>query len=192
MKANGTAVVASDSVAFMKLPENQTLSLRGGTRVLISSANITVQSGYGFYTTVLASNPSIVTQGAEVTSMTTNGTATFLLRQPDISVNGSIMFENFYMLHPPTIYTDGRTTTLSGNITLSIYVSDEYTIALPYKLNSPIAVTYEKPIMEFDETQSLLQLIPYVLLIAIFAIPILFIQRSKAIDSQDNQEGQSN
>jgi hypothetical protein len=192
LEANGTISISSNSIASSNLPENQTLNIHNGDSVTISSTQITVQSGYGFYTTITATNPSITLRDNQTTSVTINGNATFLLRQPEICVNGNIQFENFYMLHPPTIYTDGRTTTLSGNITLNIYVSDEYTIALPYKLNSPITVTYEKPLMEFDDTQSLIQLIPYVLLIAIFAIPILLIQRSKTIDSQDNQEEQSN
>lgn len=191
-QANGTISVSSNSIASISLPENQTLNINSGNSVLIESADITVQGGYGFYTTLTALNPTVTLQGDQSTSVSIRGNVTFILRQPEISVNGNIQFENFYMLHPPTIYTDGRTTTLSGNITLNIYVSDEYSIALPYKLNSPITVTYEKPLMDFDETQSIIQLIPYVLLIAVFAIPILLIQRSKTIDSQDNQKEQTN
>ena len=86
------------------------------------------------------------------------------------------------MLHPPTIYTDGRTTTLSGKITLGIYVSDEYTIALPYKFESSITVKYETPLMEFNEIASFMSTIPYIILLIIFAIPLIIIWRTKKVD----------
>jgi hypothetical protein len=191
LTANGTISVQSNSLASIELQENQTLSTNSYNTILIKSTNITVQGGYGFYTTLIASNPNITLKGNQTTSATVNGNATLLLRQPEISVNGAIQFKNFYMLHPSPVYTDGRTTTLSGNITLNIYVSDEYTIALPYKLNSPITVNYQTSLMGFDETASLISLLPYIILIAIFATPILLIQRSKAVDSEDNQKRQN-
>lgn len=186
LEANGTVSIRSSSIASIKLPENQTLNLKEVNTILIHSSRIRVQKGYGFYTTIIASNPSITLQGNQTTSMNINGDATFLIRQPEISVNGKILFEDFYMLHPPTIYTDGRNATLSGNITLNIYVSDEYTIALPYRLNSPITVKYEKPLMEFDEKASFMLLLPYIILIMIFATPILLIQQSKPVNAQYN------
>jgi hypothetical protein len=188
LTANGTVIIQSNSLASIELPENQTLNTNSYNTILIKSTKITVQGGYGFYTTLIASNPNITLKGNQTTSATINGNATLLLRQPEISVNGAIQFENFHMLHPPTIYTDGRTTTLRGNATLNIYVSDEYTIALPYKLNSPITVNYQTPLMAFDETASLILLIPYAILIAIFAIPILLIYLSKAVDSKTSKK----
>jgi hypothetical protein len=83
------------------------------------------------------------------------------------------------MMHPPTIYTDGRSTTLSGNITLKAYTSDKYTIALPYKLNSAIKVRYEAPLMSFNEVTSFFLMIPYLILIAIFTIAIVMIRRTR-------------
>jgi hypothetical protein len=121
-----------------------TLSTEGYTTININSTEITLQKGYGFYTTLTAYNPSITLQGNQKFSIDIAGNATSLIRQPLINVNGKIQFEDFYMLHPPTIYTDGRNTTLSGNITLNIYVFDEATIALPYKFNSSITIKYEK------------------------------------------------
>ena len=184
-RANGTVSIRSNSIASIKLPENQTLDTNSYNAILINSTEVTVQRGYGFYTTLTAFNPSITLQGNQTTSIAINGNTTFLLRQPEISVDGTIQFENFYMLHPPTIYTDGRTTTLSGNITLQIYVSDEYTIALPYGLNSPIMVKYEKPLMEFNENTSFMLMLPYIILIMIFATTILLIQHSKLASTQE-------
>jgi len=179
LTANGTVNVQSNSLVSIQLPENQTLNIESCNAILIKSTKITVQRGYGFYTTLIAFNPTITLKGDQTTSATINGNATLLLRQPEISINGVIQFENFYMLHPPTIYTDARTTTLSGNITLNIYVSDAYTIALPYKFQSSITVKYGKPLMEFNESASFVKMIPYLILVIIFAATVLLIQHSK-------------
>lgn len=188
LNANGTVSIRSNSIASIELPENQTLNTNGYNAIVVDSTRITIQRGYGFYATLIAYNPSITLQGNQITSLTINGNATFLLRQPKISISGTIQFEDFYMLHPPIIYTDGRTTTLSGNITLNICVSDEYTIALPYKFNSPITVRYEKPLMEFNENTSFMLMVPYIILIMIFATMILLIQHSKHDEYAGNQE----
>ena len=187
LQANGTINISSNSIASITLPENQTLNTNSFNTILINSTEITVQNGYGFYTNLTASNPSITLQGDQTTSLNIKGNATFLLRQPEITVNGKIQFENFYMLHPPTIYTDGQTTTLSGKITLNIYVSDEYTIALPYKFQSSITVKYETPLMEFNETASFISAIPYIILIIIFAIPLIIVWRIKNVDAERTQ-----
>jgi len=216
-RANGAIEVFSNSVASIKLEENNlvnihtetlhstltnitSINLEGYNTIQINSTEITVQKGCGFYTTLTAYNPYITLQNSQTTyvnagnnkiagqtlSIDINGNVTFLIRQPEISVNGEIQFENFYMLHPPTIYTDGRNTTLSGNITLYIYASDEATIALPYKFNSPISVKYAKPLMEFNEIASLLLMTPYIILILILTTTILLIKHSQQVDAQDN------
>ena len=183
LTANGTISIQSNSLASIKLPENQTLNTNGYNTILLKSSQITIQRGYGFYTTLIASNPTITLKGNLATSATINGNATLLLRQPEISINGTIQFENFYMLHPPTIYTDGRTTMLSGNITLNIYVSDAYTIALPYKFQSSITVKYEKPLMEFSENTAFILMIPYIIIIVILVATVLLIQHLKPMST---------
>jgi hypothetical protein len=197
-EASGTIQVMADSVASIKLQENSAVRTKSGTyynistlgterykTIQIDSSEITVQGGYGFYTTLIAYNPSITLQNNQTTAIDITGNATFLIRQPEISVNGRITFENFHMLHPPTIYTDGRSTTLSGDIALGIYVSDEATIALPYKFNSPITVKYEKPLMAFDEIKSFMLMLPYIVLILALAIAILLVQRFKVSDTDE-------
>ena len=179
LQANGTINISSNSIASITLPENQTLNTSSFNKILINSTEVTLQNGYGFYTNLTASNPSITLQGDQTTTLNIKGNATFLLRQPEITVNGKIQFENFYMLHPPTIYTDGQTTTLSGKIKLNIYVSDEYTIALPYKFQSSITVKYETPLMEFNETASFISAIPYIIPIIIVAILLIIVWRIK-------------
>jgi hypothetical protein len=198
-EASGTIQVVAELVASIKLQENSAVRTNSGTyynistlgtegykAIQINSSEITVQGGYGFYTTLIAYNPSITLQNNQTTTIDINGNATFLIRQPVINVSGKIEFEDFFMLHPPTIYTDGRTTTLSGNITLNIYVSDEDTIALPYKFNSPITVKYEEPLMEFDETVSLLAMTPYIVLVVMLATVILLLRRSEQADAQES------
>jgi hypothetical protein len=182
LKANGTIHIFSNSIALINPQANTTnIGTEGYNINQISSTKIILQEGYGFYTIITAYNPSITLQGNQTDylmagdnkvegqklSIEINGYVTFLIRQPKLSVNGEIQFENFYMLHPSTIYTDGRNTTLNGNITLSIYVSG---IALPYKFNSPIRVKYAKPLMEFNEIQFLSLLTPYIILIIILML----------------------
>ena len=198
-EANGTIQVVADSVASIKLQENSTATTNSGTyynistlgteaynTIQIGSSEIAVQGGYGFYTTLMAYNPSITLKNNQTTTIDVNGNVTFLIRQPVINVSGEIEFQDFFTLHPQTIYTDGRNTTLSGDITFTIYVSDENTIALPYKLNSPITVKYEEPLMEFDETLSLLAMTPYIILVVILATMILLLKRSGQTDAQEN------
>lgn len=187
LEADGAIQVSANSTASIELQENSTVKMNSETyynmstlntegykSIQVNSIEVTVQKGYGFYTTLTAYNPSITLQNNNQSiTMDITGNATFLIRQPRISVDGKIQFENFYMLHPPTIYTDGRNTTLSGKITLEIYVSDEATIALPYKFNSPITVKYEKPLMAFDEIKSFLLVAPYVILAMILIAAML-------------------
>ncbi len=165
----------------MTLPENQTLNMNNFNSILINCTEATIQNGYGFYTNLTASNPLITLQGDQTSSFPIKGNVSFLIRQPSIIINGEIQFKNFYMLHPPTVYTDGRTTTLSGKITLNIYASDKYTIALPYKLQSLITVKYETQLMEFNETASLISTIPFVILIMVLVIPLIIVWRPKII-----------
>lgn len=198
-KADGTIQVTSDAVASIKLQENSTISANSETgydgstlsmeryhKIKISSTKLTLQKGYGFYASLIAYNPSVTLEGSQTAKIDITGYATFLLRQPEINVNGKIQFENFYMLHPPTIYTDGGNTTLSGNIVLNIYVSDDATIVLPYKFNSPITVKYEKPLMEFDETGSISLMAPYLIFAGILFAMVLIIKNFKETDREEN------
>jgi hypothetical protein len=177
LQANGTINVSSDAIASMELPENQTTNLKSYNSVFIKSTEITVQGGYGFYTSLTAFNPAISLLGNQTVTINVNGNVTIFLRQPEISVNGTIQFQDFYMLHPSPISTDGRITTLKGNMTLDVYVSDEYSIVLPYKFSSSITVKYATPLMQFNEVASLLQLIPYVIPISILVIAFFLIRK---------------
>jgi hypothetical protein len=177
--ANGTIRVASESIASINLPENKTINSSNLGPIIIDTLSITIQGGHGFYTVVTANDPLITLQGSKPMSINISGNATFLLRQPKITVNGEISFENFYMMHPPTIYTDGRTTTINGNLVLNVYASDKYTIALPYHFLSPIKVNYQMPLMEFDELASFKLVIPYLVLTIILFIPIVLLLFSK-------------
>jgi hypothetical protein len=156
----------------------------------INSTKITIQGGYGFYTALTAHDPIIVMRSNKTFTQEINGNITFIIRQPEISVNGEIKFENFYTLHPPTIYTDGRTTSLQGDINLHIYASDKFSIALPYHFNSYITVSYERPYMQFNETNYLFSLIPYILIVGIILLSsqlFYYISRTNE-DKNDSNE----
>jgi len=201
-KASGIIQVGSTSIASIKIQGNSivkmnsetyynmsTLKIEGYKAIQIQSTEMTIQKGYGFYSTLIAYNPSITLQNNQTISIDIMGNATFLIKQPQMVINGEIQFENFYMLHPSPFYTDGRTTTLSGNVTLHIQLSDEYIIALPYNFNSPITVRYVEPLMEFNENTSVILMIPYIILIIIFVATILLIQHSKLTSAQEIKNG---
>ena len=174
LKASGKIVIRSNSIILAQPLENEQIKLedKNSNILQINSTQIIVQGGYGFYTAVTVLNPTIILPTNELSF---SGNLTFILRQPEIFINGTTEFKNFYMLHPPTIYTDGRKTTFKGNLTLHIYVSDEYTIALPYKLNSTIMIKYEKPLMEFNEITQLLPAIPWLIVTFILSGPIIYL-----------------
>jgi hypothetical protein len=179
--ANGTINIQSISLISNQLPNNQVLNTESYNNVIIKSKKIIVQSGYGYYTRLIAFDPTIILEGNQTKTVSVNGNITLLLRRPKISINGTVQFEDFYMLHPPIIYNDGRTTTLSGNVTLDILLSDEYIIALPYYFNSPIRVKYSNPLMQFNEFSSFLKMLPYIILTIIVFAPILLIKRKREL-----------
>ena len=179
--ANGTITIKSNSCLI--ITGHQLLN-NSFNSVTINTTQASVNGGYGFYTLLTVLNPALNASEDFAKSQVIEGNVTFLVRQPDISINGSVQFEDFFMLHPPTIHTDGRTTTLSGNVNVRIFMSDHYSVALPYELSSPVVVTYKNPFMEFDESSALVQLLPYLIVIVIIAIPILLIAQSKLPDSK--------
>lgn len=179
-QANGTICISCDALSSIILPENQTLDMNTLGKFRINSTEISVHGGYGFYTTITAVDPSILLQDTNETWQI-SGNVTFLVRQPKIDVAGTIQFSDFYMLHPITVYSDGRVTSVSGNLSLDIYLSDKYTIALPYDFQSSTHFEYNLPIISYSERDSFLLAIPCLLLGTILIIPVMIIQRGKEV-----------
>jgi len=208
---NGTIEVASPSIAFLSIGEgnsitiqtessnntfnNSNLTMKGYKTAHIKTSQMNCQKAYGFYIKLNVIDPEIILESdnsvnilldntnieAQTPCVKMRGEVAFLARQPAISINGTIQFQDFYMLHPPTIYTDGRNTTLRGNINLQIYACDEYSIALPYEINSPITVKYEQPLMEFNETASIAAMVPYIVILVsiIITVTLLTVHKKK-------------
>lgn len=177
---NGTIQIFPKSIAFIKIQENNSVSVHTKTtnytiksitainidtctRVKINSSKVVIQKGYGFYTTLKVYNPLITLSGDSIVFINggikikgqeillkINGDVELLVRQPKILIKGESMFKDFYMLHPPIIYTNGRNVKLSGIMDLNMYASDEYTVVLPYRFSSLITITYEKPLIKFS------------------------------------------
>ena len=178
--ATGTISITPLSVVSV-IDGNQSINVSSLDISTINSSEITLQSGYGFYANITALNPLISLKDNKSSIVEIKGNVNFLIRQPTINVDGKIEFNNFYMLHPPTVYTDGRDTSLTGRLTLNIFVSDSYTIAMPYNVQSSITVEYSSPRIEFDETRSFIATLPFCLLLVLFIIPIVIIIRPKSI-----------
>ena len=143
--------------------------------IQVNSTEISTQGGYGFYTKLMVHNPTIKMRGNQTFTKIT-GNVAFLIRQPEISINGNSTFDNFYILHSSlAIFTDGRTTSLQGKLKLQFYVSDKYSIALPYQLEVPITVKYEQPLMQFNETNYLYSLLDYILIVGFIILISLVI-----------------
>jgi hypothetical protein len=184
LKANGTVSIETNSIIT---GSSDNITINGDySKIVINSNQIQLQNGYGFYSIVTALNPSITVDSKNVASM--NGSITFVVRQPKLRVDGKIEFENFYMMHASSTYTDGRTVMIDGRISLDIYVSDSYTIALPYKFESPITVTYPTPLIVFDETASLQQLLPYLIFVTSMVLVVVLIQRSVWLEGKRKEK----
>jgi len=176
LKARGSINIRSNTIIPINLPQNYVMEAEEYDEVEINCAKIIVQGGYGFYTRIIVVNPLIKMIDFENNySITLNirGNAAFLVRQPKLSISGEVVFEKFYMLHPSIVPTDGRKTTFMGNITLFIYSSDEYIVALPYKLNSTAVIKYEKPLMKYDELSALPRLVPYLIITIVMFVSFL-------------------
>ncbi|MEM3674479.1 MAG: hypothetical protein QXG08_03275 [Candidatus Methanomethyliaceae archaeon] len=189
-QANGTINIQSEAINLINIQGNQTSYYINGKIISIECRDLITECGYGFYSVITAHNPTITTQSNSNTTININGNVTFLVKQPKIKVNGSIRFKDFYILHPPTIYANGRAASLSGNITLEICTSDKYSIALPYSFDSPITVRYDKPLMEFDEILSFLKLItPLIIVLILLSTFYLLAQQHRQGNSiqQKNQ-----
>ncbi len=221
LNATGTIKLVSGSIQLTNLPEDNMLGEQtdklhdslarmdnisvGEARVIqVTSDEVTVEKGYGFYTTVVAHDPSIVLTdrtshmngkdetAGELSSVNMTGNVTLLMRQPDVSVNGKIRLESFYFMHgAPPIYSDGRDITLDGNLTLHIYLSDEATIAFPYSIPSPIKVRYDSPRMKFDETASFILMIPYALLVTVMFTSLFLLSRYVGYSDENIYERRS-
>jgi hypothetical protein len=183
LEANGTIQVNSNSVASIELPEPENIIIPS-EKISFISSQITVKSAFGFYSTIIALDPTITWGGNSAVITRASGNVTFLLRQPQICISGNSIFENLYVYHPPTIYTDGRTVELDGNITLSIETTNKQLVALPYELSSQITVKYEKPLINLNELDLLRLLLPYLVIVMIMVVIVIIIQHSTPTHSE--------
>jgi hypothetical protein len=198
----GDVITIQQNNSYKSLTGLDSISIGQGGLIQITSKEVAFKEGYGFYTTVVARDPSILLKDQAVylngkdkvaggpLSINVVGNVTLLMRQPEVSVNGVIWLKDFHFMHEgPPIYADGRDMTISGEITLHIYLSDDATIAFPYAINSPILVKYDPPRMEFDEVKSLQMIIPYTLLVAALLATMFILvrysgMRAKAHENQ--------
>ncbi len=207
IKAQGKNTVYINSETSQRTISNVSNINIGECKLIeINSTRIVAQKGYGFYTNIIVQNPTIsIHDGGNVSlildgekiegksfSMQINGNMTLMVRQPRISVDGSTKFENFYVMHPPIINTNGQATTIIGSLNFQLFVSDEFTIAIPYKFGSSVSVNYEKPLMSFDEIKSFLLAIPFVIVCASLLAVFLIISRIKIKSKPTNEDDSAN
>jgi hypothetical protein len=166
--------------------------------VSISSSNLTLSNGSGFYsslsfgdnitirpnnnsTFVLISTKDGTTTISEndVKEVSINGDSliTLLARQPTVNVQGLTMFKELYSngeLYQET-QSEGQDLTITGSSKMTIYLSDTYTWAS--SLNVSGSMNRTPPIIGYDELSSVPEAISWSLvLIPIFLIAVILVQ----------------
>jgi hypothetical protein len=168
-----------------------TLPLEGYTSVQIVASEVDYLGGNGFYSELSISNPTIVFQADESRSLrigdmlfndssvelSLSGNSTIFVRAPSFMVSGNVSFDGFYMLHSSSeFYTDGRETTLSGNLTFGIYVASDSSVALPYEFGPSVGVAYSTPLVDLQETNQYLLVLPWVLFLVVVIVLVRLVE----------------
>ena len=159
----------------------------------ISSQNIGISSGKGFYTSLFSRDSKISLNGENInlliklenkTEIKINSLseAKILLKEnqsymtflyePYLVLSGEILFEEAYTFHysfmNPRIRSSGQTLKIIGKVNIEILLSDSYTIVKEFSYNGD----FERipPNLQWDELNSFIKNIPTLLLLIILSI----------------------
>ncbi len=172
-----------------------------GGKVALSSENVKIGNGRGFYTFINADNPEITVTGDKIliSASTSNGTyidvegsttaglsikgnfSTYL-RNPSIHTIGKGSFVEVYAFHSylTQLSTMGQDLLIEGEVKFGLPLSDEYNIASDFTWDG--TATREPPAFAWDELGSLRESIPYfILAIAIFSVARMATQKNLRI-----------
>jgi len=151
--------------------------------IAISSENVKIGNGTGFYTFISADNPEITVTGDKIliSASTSNGTdidiegsataelslkgnfSTYI-RNPQIHNIGETSFREVYAFHSylAQLSTMGQDLLIEGEVRFSLPLSDEYNVASDFTWDG--VATQEPPDFIWDELGSLRESIPYFIL----------------------------
>ena len=182
-------ISTSNGQTFLKDVTSLSVQNPGG-KIAISSQNVTVENGIGFYTLMSIDSAQIMITGENIliSAMTSNGTYTNSQssKTAEISINGSLStyvdnpiiqtvgeayFHEAYAFHSylGSLQTMGTDLTIKGETNFSLILSDEYSIASNFTWTGSTVRGY--PTFTWNELASIQKSFLYfVLAIIIFSI----------------------
>jgi len=201
-KLNLPEVYTSINNSQVLLKDVVSLSVQNiGGKIALSSQNVKIGNGRGFYTFISAGNAEITITGDKIliTASTSNGTyidvegstiaelsikgnfSTYL-RNPSIHTIGKESFVEVYAFHSylAQLSTMGQDLLIEGEVKFGLPLSDEYNVASDFTWDG--VATQEPPDFTWDELGSLRESIPYfILAIAIFSVAWMATQKNLRI-----------
>jgi len=193
-------VSIDDTQVLLKDPVSLTVKNTGG-KITLSSEDVKISSGRGFYTFINADNPKISITGDDIllSALASNGTCidvegsataelsmkgNFLtyLRNPHIHNIGNSSFRDVYAFHSylGQLRTMGEDLLIQGEVRFGLPLSDRYNVASDFTWDG--IATREPPVLAWDELKSLRESIPYfIMAIAIFSVAWMATQKSYRI-----------
>jgi hypothetical protein len=170
-----------------------------GGKINLSSHNVSIENGTGFYPFMDIDNPEIIITGQNISiraltsngtlinsqsstpiNLSINGTLSTYMRNPSIQTDGGALFQKAYALHSylTSLQTIGQDLNITGEINFNLPLSDQYSIASNFAwtgnaIRSPPAFTW-------NELGSIKESAPYfILTIAAFSVVWVLIRLNR-------------
>jgi len=201
-KLNLPEVYTSINNSQILLKDVVSLSVQNiGGKIALSSQNVKISNGRGFYTFISAYNPEITITGDEIliSASTSNetcigvkgsttaelsikGNFSTYLRNPRMHNIGEASFQEVYAFHSylAQLKTMGQDLLIEGEVKFGLPLSDEYNVASDFTWDG--TVTREPPAFTWDELRSLRESIPYfILAIVTFSVAWMATQKNLRI-----------
>jgi hypothetical protein len=184
-----------------------------GGKIAITSHHVNITNGIGFYPLMDIDNPqititgenilisaitsngtSINSQGSKIAEISINGSFSTYLRNPSIQTNGEASFQEAYAFHSylTSLQTMGQDLLIKGEISFSLPLSDEYSIASNFIWTG--SAVRNPPTFTWNELGSIQESIPYfILAIVIFSVVWILAQLNQdASNKRSKRFGEEN
>jgi hypothetical protein len=196
--------ISSNNVPTL-LKDVTSLSIQNiGGKIALSSHNVSLENGTGFYPFMVIDNPEIVITGQNISmsALTSNGTLvnsqsstsiklsingslSAYMRNPSIQTNGEAFFQETYAFHSylTSLQTMGQDLNITGEISFNLPLSDQYSIASNFTWTG--SAVRNPPAFTWDELGSIKESIPYfILAIVIFSVVWILAQLKYDVNSK--------
>jgi hypothetical protein len=180
----------------MSLENVTSLMIKNTKEIHLSSQNMTINNGLGFYALINSGDPKIVASGEEISvsalssngnSITINGSGTadilvkgnFLgyMRNPHICSLGVATFVEAYAFHSylSQLNTLGQNLVIKGSVEFDLPLADVYSLASGFTWTGTTA--REPKAFTWDELGSLKQAIPYFVVILSLSVFVVIVRK---------------